>query len=107
MEAEPQQSGTLSVGEESEVADAHEGGRQHMEQKSAQELIDFKSHEPLLVTVRGVSPAKGDVAVGESDQSAVGDGDAMSVSAEIAQHMLRSSEGPLGIDNPILAEQHP
>src|ERR1035441_7245537 len=71
MEAERQQSGTSSVGEESEVADAHEGGRQHMQQKSAQELIDFKSHRPLLVAVRGVSPAKGDVAVGESDQSGV------------------------------------
>jgi hypothetical protein len=39
MEAERQQSGTSSVGEESETADAHEGGRQHMQQKSAQELI--------------------------------------------------------------------
>src|ERR1035441_2770802 len=107
MEAERQQSGSSSVGEESEVADAHEGGRQHMEQKSAQELIDFKSHGPLLVAMRGVSPAKGDVAIGESDQSGVGDGDAMSVSAEIAQHMLRSSEGRLGIDNPVLTEQHP
>ena len=47
MEAERQQSGTSSVGEESEVADAHETGRQHMEQKSAQELIDFKSHGPF------------------------------------------------------------
>jgi hypothetical protein len=106
MKAERQESGTFSVGEESEVADAHESWRQHMEQKSAQELIDFKSHGPLLVAVRGVSPAEGDVAIGESDQPAVGDGDAMSVSAEIAQHMFRSSEGPLGIDDPVLAEQH-
>ena len=30
----------------------------------------------------------------------------MSVSAEIAQHMFRSTEGPLGIDDPVLAEQH-
>ena len=49
MEAERQQSGTSSVGEESEVADAHEGGRQHMEQKSAQELIDFKSQGLFLL----------------------------------------------------------
>src|ERR1019366_821200 len=82
MEAERQQSGTSSVGEESEVADAHEGGRQHMQQKSAQELIDFKSQGLFLLAVRGVSPAKGDVAVGESDQSGVGDGDSVSVSAE-------------------------
>lgn len=78
-----------------------------MEQKSAQELVDFKSHGPLLVAVRGVSPAEGDLAIGQSDQPGVGDGDSVSVSAEIAQHMLRSSEGRLGIDNPILTEQHP
>ena len=30
----------------------------------------------------------------------------MRVSAEIAKHMFRSSEGPLGIDDPVLAEQH-
>jgi hypothetical protein len=73
-------------------------------QRSFWKLIDFKSHGPLLVAVRGISPAEGDFAIGQSDEPAVGDGDAMSVSAEIAQHMLRSSEGPLGIDDPVLAE---
>ena len=96
-----------SVGEESEVADAHETGRQQMEQKAAQELIDSQSHEPLLVAVRGISPAEGDLAIGESDQPGVRDGDAMSVCAEIAQHMLRSAEGRLGIDDPVVAEQYP
>ena len=107
MEAERQKSGTPSVGEKSEVADAHEAGRQHMEQKSAQELIDFKSHGPFPVAVRGISPAEGDLAISQSDQPGVGYGDAMGVSAEIAQHMLRSSEGRLGIDDPVLAEQYP
>jgi hypothetical protein len=78
-----------------------------MEQEAAQELIDIQSHGPLLVAVRGIAPAEGDVAIGQSDQPGVRDGDAMSVSAEIAQHMFRSSEGPLGIDDPILAEQDP
>ena len=82
-------------------------GRQQMEQEAAQELIDSQSHEPFLVAVRGVAPAEGDVAIGESDQSAVGDGDAMGVGAEIAQHMFRPAEGPLGVDDPVVAEQHP
>jgi zinc protease len=46
--------------------------------------------------VGGVSPAEGDVARGESNQPAVGDGDAMGVCAEIAQHMLWSTKRPLG-----------
>ena len=48
-----------------------------MEQESAQELLDRQSHEPVLVAVGGVAPAEGHVAVGESDQPAVGYGDAM------------------------------
>jgi len=77
-----------------------------MEQEAAQELVDIQSHEPLLVAVRGISPAKGDVAIGEGDQPGVGDGDAMGVGAEIAQHMFRSAEGRLGVDDPVVAEQH-
>src|ERR1035437_3924605 len=77
-----------------------------MEQEAAQKLFDSQSHDPLLVAVGGVAPTEGDVARGESDQSAVGDSDAMSVGAEIAQHMFRSSEGPLGVDDPIVTKQH-
>ena len=78
-----------------------------MEQEAAQELLDIQSHKPFLVTVRGIAPAEGDVAIGESDQPGVGDGDAMGVGAEIAQHMLRSAEGRLGVHDPVVAEQHP
>ena len=41
----------------------------------------------------------------ERDESVVGDGDAVGVSAEIAQGMLGSSEGALGVDDPVVAEQ--
>ena len=53
----------------------------------------------------GVAPAKGYVALGESNQPAVGNGDAMGVGAEIAQHMFRPAERPLGVDDPIVTEQ--
>ena len=77
-----------------------------MEQEAAQELIDRQSHEPLLVAVRRISPAEGDVALGESDQPGVRDGDAMSVRSEIAQHMFWSAEGRLGVDDPVVVEQY-
>jgi len=77
-----------------------------MEQEAAQKLIDIQSHEPFPVAVRGIAPAEGDVAFRECDQPGVGDGDAMGVGAEIAQHMFRSAEGPLGVDDPVVAEQH-
>ena len=104
-EAERKKFCSPPVGEEAEVADAHEAARQQVQQEAAQELIDRQSHEPLLVAVGGVAPAEGDVAVGESNQPAVGDGDAMGVGAEIAQHMFRSAERPFGVDDPVVAEQ--
>jgi len=55
----------------------------------------------------GVSPLECDIALGESDQPAVGDGDAMGVGAQIAQYMFRPSEGALGVDDPVMAEQYP
>jgi len=78
-----------------------------VKKEAAQELIDSQSHELLLVAVGGVAPAKGDVAVGESDQPGVGDSHAMSVGAEIAQYMFRSAEWALGVDDPVMAEQYP
>ena len=77
-----------------------------MKKEAAQELIDSQSHELLLVAVGGVAPAEGDVAIGKRDQPAVGDSDAMGVSAEIAQYMCRPAEGPLGVDDPVISEQH-
>src|SRR5271166_1279662 len=54
----------------------------------------------------GVSPLECDIAVGESGQPAIGDGDAMGVGAQIAQHIFRPSEGALGVDDPVMAEQY-
>ena len=107
MEAERQESGTSSVGQEAEVADAHEAGRQQVEQKASQELFLSQGRESVLVAVGGVTPAKSDVAVGQSDQPAVGDGDAMGVGTKVAEHMFRAAEGRLGIDDPVVTEQAP
>ena len=97
----------LPVSEKAEVADAHKAARQQVEQEAAQELFDRQSHEPLLVAVSGVSPAECDVAIGESHQPAVGDGDAMGVGAEIAQHVFWPAERPFGVDDPVVTEQYP
>ena len=35
----------------------------------------------------------------------VGDGHAMSVSAQILQHVFGTAEGAFGVDHPVLAEQ--
>ena len=96
----------MPVGEEAEVADAHEAFGKHVQQEAAQELLDGQRHGPLLVAMGGISPAEGHVLLGERDQPAVGDSHAMGVGAEIAQHIFRSSEGALGVDDPVMAEEY-
>jgi len=78
-----------------------------VKQETAQELIDGQGHEPLLVAVSGVAPAKGYVAIGESHQPVVRDGDPMGVCAEIAQHMFWPAERPFGVDDPVVTKQWP
>jgi len=63
-----------------------------VKQETAQELIDGQGHEPLLVAVSGVAPAKGYVALGESNQPAVGNGNAVGVGTEIAQRVFWPAE---------------
>ncbi len=104
-EAKRQEHTALPVGEEAEVADAHEAAWQQVEQEAAQELFDRQGHEPFLVAVSGVSPAEGNVSGGESNQPVVGDGDAAGVCAEVAQRVFRPTKGPFGVDDPVLAEQ--
>jgi len=95
----------LPVGEEAEVADADEAAWHEVQQEAAQELVCGQAHDALPVAMRGVSPAEADLAVSEGDQPAVGDADAMGVGAEVAQRVLGSAEGPLGVDDPVVTEQ--
>jgi hypothetical protein len=93
------------VGQKAEVADAHEAGGKHVEQESAQELLERKGHQTLLVAVRGVSAAKGDLPALEGDQAVVGDRHAVGVAAEITENVFWTTEGRLAVDHPVLTEE--
>ncbi len=92
-------------GQNTEVPDAHETGGKHVEQEAAQELLDREGHQALLITVGGVSPAQGDLVVGQGDEAMVGDGDTGRVAAEVMKNMLRTTEGRFAVDHPVRAEQ--
>jgi len=55
------------VSQKAEMTDADEARGKHVEQEAAQELLHRQGHQTLLVAVRGVSPAKGDLAALEGD----------------------------------------
>ena len=61
------QSTAAAAGEETEVPDTDEAARQHVQQKPTQELIDRQSQESLLVFMSGISPAKCNPVIYESD----------------------------------------
>ena len=95
----------MTVGQEAKGTDANEAAGQHMQQEAGQELFRCDRHHSLAISVSIISPAEGDLVVGEGDQAMVGDSDAMSVAGEIAEDMMRAPERGFGIDDPVLTEQ--
>ena len=82
----------MAVGEEANVADAMEAVRQGVLQEAADELVGRQGHELGLAVLAVVLPGEADLAVGEPDEPAVGDGDPVGVAAEMAEHLLGSGE---------------
>jgi hypothetical protein len=95
----------LVIGHHAEVADANESLRQDMKQESSDELVSRDGHRSHLVAAGVISPPEGNAFAIEGDESVVGDGDTMSIPAEIADDLFRPAEGGLGINNPILPKQ--
>jgi hypothetical protein len=81
LKAKQQESGAAAVGEEAEVADTNEAFGEQVQQEAAQKLIERQGHQLGFVVVSGIAPAKGDLVIGQGDESVVGDGDAMGVVA--------------------------
>ena len=94
-----------TVGEQPEMADAHEAFGQHMEEEAAQELGGIESHDALLAAMGIVLPAKADALSVEGQQAVIGNGDAMGIASHVVQDLLRPCEGLLGIDNPFALAQ--
>ena len=76
-----------------------------MKQKPAQELICRESQELFPIAVCPVSPAKGDLAIFKGNETTVGDGDSMSVAAQIPEHVFGTAKRPFAVDHPIVPEQ--
>jgi hypothetical protein len=105
LEAKWQASGASSVGQKAKVADAHEARGKHVEQEAAQELLDRQGHQALLVAVRGVSPAEGNLVPREGDQAVIGDRHAVGIAAEVTENMFGTTEGRFAVDHPVVTEE--
>lgn len=54
-----------------------------------------------------VSPPERDLAIGERNQSVVGDSNAVGIGAEVVENAFRAAKRRLAVDHPVMAEQHP
>jgi len=73
-----------------------------MQKKAAEEVHGVEGHDLLLAAVGIVAPEKTDALPVEGGDAVVGDGHAMGVTAEVAQHVFGTAEGRLGMDVPVL-----
>lgn len=64
-----------------------------------------KRDQGLARAMAIVFGGEGNVAVVQLDETVVGDGDAMSIPAQVVEHLTGTTEGRLGIDHPLLTTQ--
>jgi hypothetical protein len=102
---EGEQSGAPPIGQEPERADADKAARQDVEEEPAQELLRAERHHSLLIPAGIILPTESNLVLLESHEAVVGDGYAMGIAGEIAEHMMGTAEGGLGVDDPVLTEQ--
>ena len=60
-----------------------------------------QGHDLDRAAVAIVLPSEGELIPGQAEQSRIGDGDAMSVAAEIGQYLLGPTKRRLGINHPL------
>src|ERR1019366_3161500 len=94
--------GAMTIGEQPVVTNTIEPVRQNVKQEAANELASGERHGRALCLslLAVVLPAEGDMLIGEFDEPAVADGDAMGIAGQIGQHLLWPRERALGKDHP-------
>jgi len=92
----------MAVGQKAVVANALKAGRDGVLQEASDELVSGKRHDLGLVAVAIILPLEGDHTVYQREDAPVGDGDAVSITAEILQDVLGAAKRRFGIDHPFL-----
>ncbi len=97
--------GSLPIRKESEEADPHEPARQHVQQEPTKELFATDRHRSLLTFASVVLPPEGNLAVSDVDDPVIGNGHSVCVAGQVMKNMFWPSEGPLGIDHPVMTKE--
>lgn len=100
--AKGQSVATVTVGEETEVADLGKALGKNMDEEAPDELVGVESHGSAAIVFFAVSPLECDFAVLKCHQAVVGDGDPVSIAAEVIEDLGGSAKGRFGVDHPFL-----
>jgi len=92
----------IAISEEAEIANTLESVGKNVKQESTDEFIGAERHRLVAVVIAIILPAKLNLAVIDMKQAIIGDGDAVRVPCDILEDVVRSSEGPLGVNHPVL-----
>src|SRR5690606_3898910 len=87
------------------VADADKTFGKDVQGEPSNELRGIQGHDFNFAFITIILVAKAHLAIGEADDSMVGDGDLVGVSPEIFDHLFWPAEGLLGVDHPWRFEQ--
>ena len=72
------------------MTDTAKAVREHVHQEAANELSGFERHDLALVAGPVVLPAEADAPITAVDETTVGDGHAMGITAQIIEDLLSS-----------------
>lgn len=72
-----------------------------MQEKTANELRSAQSHRFQFVAVFIIPPSEGYFALMKADQTVIGNGNTMRVSARVIQNLFRTAKGRFAIHNPL------
>ena len=75
---------------------------QDMKKEPPDKFIGLQRQGLLTVTVGIISPEKRNLAVPDSEDAVIGDGDSMGIPAEILKDPLGAIEGRFAVDDPLL-----
>jgi len=75
---------------------------QYMKKEPPDKFIGLQGQGLLTVTVGIISPEKRNMAVPDSEDAVIADGDSMGISAEVLKDPLGAIEGRFAVDDPLL-----
>jgi hypothetical protein len=91
---------SISRCHEAKVADTDKAVGEHMEEEATDELLCREADQPMGPWIVVIPGAEGNGLIIASHKPLVGDGHPVGVMTQVAEDVLRSTEGRFGIDDP-------